>query len=69
MMASDIGATKAKLLKHDAGAFEVDDFISQLLLSMGASEDITDPLDASGWAKIGRKALAKSRRVPTIGFM
>jgi len=69
MMASDIGATKAKLLKHDAGAFEVDDFISKLILDMGGAEDDGEELDGAGWAKIGRKALAKSRRVPTIGFM
>ena len=68
-MASDIGATKAKLLKHDAGAFDVDDFVSQLVLSMGGAEDLGEPLHGSEWAKLGRKALAKSRRVPTIGFM
>jgi hypothetical protein len=69
MMVSDIGATKAKLMKHDPGAFDVDDFISQLVLNMGGGEDLTEELDGSEWAKIGRKALAKSRRVPTIGFM
>jgi non-structural maintenance of chromosomes element 4 len=69
MMASDIGVTKAKLLKHDTGVFDVDDFISQLVLSMGGAEDVGEQLDGGGWAKIGRKALAKSKRVPTMGFM
>lgn len=69
IMASDIGATKAKLLKHDPGGFEVDDFLSQLVIAMGGSVEDGEELDGQGWAKIGRKALARSARVPTIGFM
>lgn len=69
MMAADISATKVKLLKHGAGAFEVDEFISKLIVDMGGGEDAERELDGSQWARIGRKALAKSKRVPTIGFM
>lgn len=67
-------------MKSSSGAFDVDDFISRLINFMGgnksmdselpdesdASEDGGMPLD---WERLGRKALAKSRRVPTMDFM
>ncbi|KAI0051808.1 hypothetical protein FA95DRAFT_138999 [Auriscalpium vulgare] len=79
--ASNMGAAKARAMKAGGGAFDVDDFISKLITFMGgrrgepvdvvADSDVEDdggdtPLD---WEKIGRKALAKSRRVPAMDFM
>jgi hypothetical protein len=81
-MASTMGAQKARAMKSGAGAFDVDEFVSKLITFMGGRkpledhvpdesdvEDVEDgdaPLD---WEKVGRKALAKSRRVPVMDFM
>ncbi|KAK7053403.1 hypothetical protein VNI00_004029 [Paramarasmius palmivorus] len=69
----------ARNLKSGSGAFDVDDFLSKLVTFMGGrkmnqrnpnfedgDDDNDTPLE---WEKIGRKALAKSRRVPVVGFM
>lgn len=79
VMASNMGATKARAMKSGSGAFDMDDFISKLITFMGgrrgdqlSDESEMDDDDAGhrlDWEKIGRKALAKSRRVPTIDFM
>jgi hypothetical protein len=81
LIASNVGAQKARAMKSGSGTFDVDDFISQLVTYMGGGKRVADenierhldgddavdtPLD---WAKIGRKAMAKSRRVPAMGFM
>lgn len=81
LMASSIGAQKARAMKSGSGSFDVDDFVSKLVSFMGGHkqleessadsdvgevEDTDTPLD---WDRIGRKALAKSRRVPVMGFM
>ncbi|KAF8200954.1 Nse4 C-terminal-domain-containing protein [Pholiota molesta] len=82
LMASNFGAQKARAMKSGSGAFDVDDFVSKLLQYMGGKKNIEDTLpdDSDGeeipvnvsaldWDRIGRKALAKSRRVPAMGFM
>ena len=80
VMASHMSAMKARSMKSSAGAFDVEDFVSKLITFMGgrkqAEQDDNDdaevvmdgdaPLD---WDKVGRKALAKSRRVPAMDFM
>ncbi|KAH9939785.1 Nse4 C-terminal-domain-containing protein [Epithele typhae] len=79
---SEIGAAKARAMKSGTGAFDTDDFIARLITYMGGrrhaahvqNEDDDDsefdagdaPLD---WEKLGRKALAKSRRAPAMDFM
>lgn len=79
---SSTTAAKARAMKSGQGAFDIDDFVSKLITFMGGvkimdqrhaddsePEEVNDgdaPLD---WEKIGRKALAKSRRVPTTDFM
>jgi hypothetical protein len=35
IMASDMGAAKARAMKNDAGGFDVDDFVSKLITYMG----------------------------------
>jgi Binding domain of Nse4/EID3 to Nse3-MAGE len=81
-MASHMSAMKARSMKSSAGAFDVESFVSKLITFMGgrkqteeADDDDNDaevivdgdaPLD---WDKVGRKALAKSRRVPAMDFM
>ena len=77
-MASNMSALKARSMKTTAGAFDVEDFIEKLISFMGGNKateeaaeegaemDDTAPLK---WDKIGRKALAKSRRVPLMDFM
>ncbi|KAF9474541.1 hypothetical protein BDN70DRAFT_815509 [Pholiota conissans] len=82
LMASNFGAQKARAMKSGSGAFDIDDFVSKLLQYMGGQKNIEDTLpdDSDGeeapvnmstlnWDRIGRKALAKSRRVPAMGFM
>ncbi|KAF8161208.1 Nse4 C-terminal-domain-containing protein [Crassisporium funariophilum] len=81
LVASNMGAQKARAMKSGSGAFDVDDFVSKLVSFMAGpnaledalpddsdAEDTNDgsPLD---WDRIGRKAMAKSRRVPVMGFM
>ncbi|KAJ7083301.1 Nse4 C-terminal-domain-containing protein [Mycena belliarum] len=74
-----INSRKARGLKFGTGVFDVDNFITKLTAFMGgyrppedAASDNSDveeddaPLE---WAKIGRRALAKSRRVPAMGYM
>ena len=85
LKASTLGAQKARAMKSGAGAFDIDDFVAKLITFMGGrrptqdrvlddsdeeedddSDDADAPLD---WEKIGRKVLAKSRRVPVMDFM
>jgi hypothetical protein len=80
---SNLGANQARALKSGPSAFDVDEFVSKLIVYMGGGrqlarkdaggsasdldmDDDDTPLD---WEKIGRRALAKSRRVPVIDFM
>jgi len=82
LMATNMGAQKARAMKSGSGAFDIDDFVSKLLkflkddqlpedvLSEDSdaeeSNDFVAPLD---WDRISRKAMAKSLRVPVLGFM
>ena len=81
-MASSMGAQKARAMKSGSGAFDVDDFMVKLIAFVGGCksldkhvpqdsdfEDTGDTISNLQWAKVGRKALAKSRRIPAIGFM
>ncbi|KAK7005620.1 Non-structural maintenance of chromosomes element 4 [Favolaschia claudopus] len=79
LMASNMGAQKARAMKSGSGSFDVDDFVTKLLTFMGGVKHL-DATDSDGedvemdgtplqWDRIGRKALAKSRRVPALGFM
>ncbi|KAJ6587042.1 Nse4 C-terminal-domain-containing protein [Mycena vulgaris] len=79
LMASNMGAQKARAMKSGSGSFDVDDFVSKLVTFMGGAklnvDDESDGEDAEAngtrldWDRIGRKALAQSRRVPAMGFM
>ncbi|KAF9012435.1 Nse4 C-terminal-domain-containing protein [Cyathus striatus] len=82
LMASNMGAQKARAMKSGSGVFDIDDFVSKLITYMGgrkpvedAAPENSDEEDAADgdatldWDRIGRKALAKSRRVPVTGFM
>ena len=77
-----MGAQKARAMKSGSGAFDVDDFVSKLLQFMGGQksledslsddsdvEDLEDNISQLNWERIGRKAMAKSRRAPTLNFM
>jgi non-structural maintenance of chromosomes element 4 len=82
-MASTMGAQKARAMKSGGSAFDINEFISKLITFMGGRKPLEDQLpegsemddaDDDGnapldWDKIGRKALAKSRRVPCMNFM
>ncbi|KAF8070559.1 Nse4 C-terminal-domain-containing protein [Lyophyllum atratum] len=82
LTASNMGAQKARAMKSGSGAFDIDEFVAKLITFMGGrkpleehAEEDSDVEDGEHtgasleWAKIGRKALAKSRRVPAMGFM
>ena len=84
LTASNLGAAKARQMRSDIGGFDIDDFVAKLITFMGGrrqpegvpvqgSDDSFDIEDEGGgpleWEKIGRKALAKSRRVPAMEFM
>ncbi|EIN11513.1 hypothetical protein PUNSTDRAFT_62925 [Punctularia strigosozonata HHB-11173 SS5] len=78
---SNMGAHKARAMKSSAGAFDVDDFVAKLVSFMGGKRQLLRAADGEDdaeietddvpleWEKIGRRALAKSRRVPVIDFM
>ena len=80
---STMGAQKARAMKSGVGAFDIDDFVSKLITFMGGRKstdeefqnddsDVEQAEDGDSplyWEKIGRKALAKSRRVPVMDFM
>lgn len=82
LMASNVGAQKARAMKSGSGAFDVDEFLSKLVNFLkdrkgpedAFSED-SDGEDYGGhivpldWDRIGRKAMAKSCRVPMMDFM
>ncbi|TRM70005.1 Nse4 C-terminal-domain-containing protein [Schizophyllum amplum] len=78
LAASKMGAQKARAMKSGAGAFDVDEFVAKLITYMGGKRTIGDDGDVGDgidedeyldWDKIGRKAMAKSRRVPVMSFM
>jgi cytochrome c556 len=68
-----------RALQFGTGPFDVEDFVTRLITFMGGHKPPADvspedsdieeddsPLD---WGKVGRRTLAKSRRVPAMGFM
>ncbi|KAI0797808.1 Nse4 C-terminal-domain-containing protein [Abortiporus biennis] len=82
LKASEASAQKARAMKSGTGSFDIDDFVAKLVMFMGGApninlheddddEDVMEPDDNTPlkWEKIGRKALAKSHRVPAIDFM
>ncbi|OCH84802.1 hypothetical protein OBBRIDRAFT_798769 [Obba rivulosa] len=80
VQASQVGAAKARALKAGGGAFDVDEFITRLVTFMGGRKDVNIGDDSDeeeeeddggmlNWDRIGRRALAKSRRVPAMDFM
>ncbi|KAF7315554.1 Non-structural maintenance of chromosomes element 4 [Mycena indigotica] len=77
LMSSNVAAQKARQMKSATGAFDIDDFVARLSAFMGAMKDVDEDGDEEAyvddnfleWDRIGRKALAKSRRVPALGFM
>lgn len=65
-------------MKLGSAAFDMDDFVTKLIGYMGGRQRFEDEDEDEmevvedgvlDWDKIGRKALAKSRRVPVTGFM
>lgn len=76
---SSISAQMARAMKLGSGAFDMDDFVNKLISFMGGRQRLEENEDGSeieveeettlDWDKIGRKALAKSRRVPVTHFM
>ncbi|KAJ7076374.1 Nse4 C-terminal-domain-containing protein [Mycena belliarum] len=78
LMASNMGAQKARAMKSGSGLFDIDEFVSKLVTFGGGAkleddESDTEDAEANGtrldWDRIGRKAMALSRRVPAMGFM
>jgi hypothetical protein len=78
VMASNMSALKARSMKTTAGAFDVEDFIEKLVSFLGGNQTTAEPVEEGvevddtiplKWDKIGRKALAKSRRVPVMDLM
>ncbi|KAF8214628.1 Nse4 C-terminal-domain-containing protein [Mycena galopus ATCC 62051] len=77
--ATTSGARYARELKFGSGTFDVDDFVTKMIVFMGGyrppddvsseASDIEEDDAYLDWGKIGRRALAKSRRVPAMGFM
>ncbi|KAL9711975.1 hypothetical protein Ac2012v2_005049 [Leucoagaricus gongylophorus] len=83
LMASNMGAQKARAMKSGTGSFDVDEFIVKLrnFMSGGLKTDAVpaeDDEDESeynvealklDWDRIGRLAMAKSRRAPALTFI
>ena len=80
---AQMAASKARDMKHSAGGFDAEDFISKLVTFMGgrksgasgraaADEDDEDEGDLDvglDWEKVGYLALRKSRRVIGLDHM
>jgi len=79
---STIGVLKARRMRTSIGGFDVDDFVANLATFMGGNritknqqvgnEEMDIELDEDvplDWDLIGRKVMAKSRRVPVLDFM
>lgn len=70
-------------MKSGSGAFDIDDFVSRLVIYMGGRKTLNldndddssydDDAEDDGipldWEKVGRKVLGKSHRVPVMDFM
>lgn len=85
LMASNMGAIKARAIKSGPAAFDADEFVSRLLAFMGGGRQVLRETREDGedgsefeedgeeksldWDRVGRLALAKSRRVPVMDFM
>ncbi|KAF5354674.1 hypothetical protein D9756_005397 [Leucocoprinus leucothites] len=83
LMASNMGAQKARAMKSGTGTFDVDEFIIKLRNFMNGglksdavpAEDDEDESEYNvetsklDWDRVGRLALAKSRRAPALTFM
>lgn len=82
LAATQMGAAKARAMKSGAGAFDVDDFVARLITFMGGRKGVAMPDDSDSdvveehyddtpldWDRIGRRAIAKSHRVPVMDFM
>ncbi|KAF7369785.1 Non-structural maintenance of chromosomes element 4 [Mycena venus] len=75
----NINIQKARALKFGTGAFSVDDFVTRLVGFMGGfrpnddvfsdASDVEEENTQLDWGRVGRRAMAKSRRVPATGFM
>ncbi|KAG6829849.1 hypothetical protein H0H92_003292 [Tricholoma furcatifolium] len=81
-MASTMTMQKARWMKLGTSSFDIDEFVSKLITVMGCSRRLGDFVEESteeesaeeletplNWAKIGRQAVAKTRRVPVMGYM
>ncbi|EJU03955.1 hypothetical protein DACRYDRAFT_93456 [Dacryopinax primogenitus] len=76
LLTSDIAAQKAKAMRHDANAFDTDEFINKLVTLMKGrageeaeedeDEDEQGPLD---WEIAGWRAVKRTRRVIGMDFM
>jgi hypothetical protein len=70
---------KAKSLKHDAGGFDDQDFVAQLVTFLGGrradvqpEQDDDEDLDGPqwlAWGKLTPKVMARSRAAPAMDFM
>ncbi|KAF6760295.1 Nse4 C-terminal-domain-containing protein [Ephemerocybe angulata] len=82
LLASNLGASKARAMKSGSGTFDVDDFISKLVVYMGGAKllDEENAGATDGWPRLRQmwlwtgprldgKHWRKSRRAPAMGFM
>lgn len=80
--ASVQSAMMARAMKSGSGAFDIDDYVSKLVIFMGGRHDVQEvdedddgSYDDDGdgaqldWERIGWKAMAKSHRAPVMDFM
>ncbi|KAK0461991.1 Nse4 C-terminal-domain-containing protein, partial [Desarmillaria tabescens] len=84
LLASGLGTQKARAIKCGGVSFDADELVTRLVTFMGgrrfedvvnhdsdsgSEEEYPDTTRALDWQRIGRRALAKSRRVPAPSFM
>ncbi|EPS93751.1 hypothetical protein FOMPIDRAFT_152928 [Fomitopsis schrenkii] len=81
MTVTQMGQAQARAMKAGAGAFDVDDFVTRLVSFMSRNQGVAVPADLESddeqdyvgepldYARIGRRVLAKSRRIPVMDFM
>lgn len=67
---AEMGAAMARAMKHDADAFDIDDYITELVKFMGgqADEEIEEDVELD-WLKVGQRVYPHSRKAPAMDFM
>ncbi|CAG8498434.1 10676_t:CDS:2 [Paraglomus occultum] len=70
VLSGDLGVQKARLMRVDSNAFDIDDYVAKLVTFMGGRQyDDEDESPKLDWKALGKVAARYTDRVPTMDFM